>query len=103
MVVGRGSLNFVIPPADAPVVKDEARRRDAPPINPLGLFNRMAIRFRHRRISDRTQWTLRVRFDEIIESNLWELPANIDELNDRYVEYSELYSDGHMPRRRRNS
>lgn len=87
---------------DAAGVHDRHRRRNPPPIAPVGLLHRVLIRLRHRHITDPVQWQLRVRFDEIIESNVWDLAANVDELNERYVAYSDLYGD-HMPNRRRNS
>lgn len=60
---------------------------DAEPIDgtrKLGLLKRAMIRLRHRRLTNRELWDLRVRFDSLIAANSWNLARNIDELNERY-------------------
>ena len=54
------------------------------PTLPLGLWRRMRIRWRHRAEWNPDAWNMRVRFDELIAANQWDLAANIDELNERY-------------------
>lgn len=44
------------------------------------------IRWHHRRVGHPDLWTLRVRFDEIVLANRWNLAANFDELVERYAE-----------------
>ncbi len=57
----------------------------------LALTEWFRIRWHHRRIGHPEVWTLRVRFDELIAANSWNLAANMDELNDRYA---HLYRSG---------
>lgn len=54
------------------------------PTVPLGLWRRMRIRWRHRAEWNPDVWAVRVRFDELVTANQWDLAANIDELNERY-------------------
>lgn len=57
------------------------------PIDPtrsLGLWRRIKIRWRHRAEWNPDVWNMRVRFDELVAANQWDLAANIDELNERY-------------------
>ena len=77
------------------------------PSNPavcrLGVLSRLLIRWRHRRVANPRLWVIRVSFDELMAANRWDLARNFDELNDRYEQYSEIYRDGYMPKRRRSS
>ncbi len=57
----------------------------------LALTQWFRIRWHHRRIGHPEVWTLRVRFDELIAANSWNLADNMDELIDRYA---HLYRPG---------
>jgi hypothetical protein len=44
----------------------------------------MRIRWRHRAEWNPDVWAVRVRFDELVTANQWDLAANVDDLNERY-------------------
>ncbi len=52
---------------------------------PLRISDHLRIHWRHRRVGHPRVNALRVRFDQMIAANQWDLAANFDELNERYA------------------
>lgn len=70
--------------------KPNAPKIDTEPVDAtkrIGMLRRAVIRLRHRHLTNRDLWNLRVCFDLLIEANSWDLAKNFDELNERYPGY----------------